>query len=154
MIVAVERARQYIPEGSTVVCVGGGFDPLHADHVRYIEAAAEEADYLVAIVNGDGFLRRKKGRALMPQDQRAEIIDALKWVDLTTVWDDGTQTIDGALRLIHPDVLAKSGDRRDASTIPEWQTCQALGIKIVIVDAQWRGIHSSDLLKEWERVAT
>ena len=99
MIVPIDRVRRHIPDGSTLACVGGGFDPLHVDHVRYIDGAADLADFLVVIVNGDGFLERKKGRAVMPEDQRAEIIDALRAVDFTVLWDDGSQTVDGALRL-------------------------------------------------------
>ena len=62
----------------------GGFDPLHVGHLRCIQESAEIAQrgarsgkdwkpgVLVVIVNGDGFLLRKKEYAFMPCEERME----------------------------------------------------------------------------------
>ena len=57
-----EEGKNSIP----VYMTSGGFDPLHVGHLRCILATVEMAEndggYVAIIVNGDGFLRRKKGR--------------------------------------------------------------------------------------------
>ena len=99
----------YKPE--TTVVVSGGFDPLHIGHLQYIEAAAKLGDVLIAIVNGDGFLKRKKGYAFMDENQRAAIVHALGVVDHVLIYDDGSQYVAGALQEIKPDIFANGGDR-------------------------------------------
>ncbi|NBS41682.1 hypothetical protein EBS80_03395, partial [bacterium] len=44
-----------------IVCVSGGFDPIHVGHVRMIQEAAALGDELVVIVNNDNWLIKKKG---------------------------------------------------------------------------------------------
>jgi len=49
--------------GRTVAFANGCFDLLHVGHVRYLEAAADEADVLVVAVNDDASVRHLKGEA-------------------------------------------------------------------------------------------
>ena len=64
-----------------IYMTSGGFDPLHIGHARCILETTDMADadggYVIVIVNGDGFLNRKKGGAFMPEEERAEIVAAL-----------------------------------------------------------------------------
>ena len=61
----VEEARR---AGRTVAFANGVFDLLHVGHVRYLEAAAREADVLVVAVNDDASVRALKGpgRPILP----------------------------------------------------------------------------------------
>jgi len=54
------------------VMVSGGFDPVHAGHIRLIRAASQHGDVIV-IANSDEWLFRKKGFVFMDFDSRAEI---------------------------------------------------------------------------------
>ena len=87
-----------------VYMTSGGFDPLHIGHARCILETTDMADtdggYVIVVVNGDGFLERKKGGAFMPEDERAEIISGLRGVDAVLIWDDGTQNVIGAIEKI------------------------------------------------------
>src|ERR1700743_3937693 len=91
-----------------VVVTSGGFAPLHIGHLRCIQESAKIADdhwgVLVVIVNGDGFLVRKKNGKppFMNHAERMEIVAGLKGVDYVVGWDDGSQTGTGALELINP----------------------------------------------------
>jgi cytidyltransferase-like protein len=114
----------------SLVCTSGGFDPLHCGHVRGIREAAGLAKFLLVIVNGDGFLNRKKGFAFMPHQERMEIVNAIRGVRFVVPWDDGTQTVCGALEIIRPKIFAKGGDRI-AGNVPEEETCKRIGCKIV-----------------------
>lgn len=124
-----------------MVVTSGGFDPVHIGHLRCIQESAkitskianEKSPYtakLVVIVNGDGFLTRKKGRPFMTHAERMEIIDGLRGVDYVVGWDDGSQTVEGAIEELEPDIFTKGGDRTDASNVPEWEVCARLGCEI------------------------
>ena len=54
--VAADRAA-----GRTVAFANGCFDLLHVGHVRYLQAAAREADRLVVAINDDASVRALKG---------------------------------------------------------------------------------------------
>ena len=50
-----------------VSLVTGGFDPIHAGHVRMILDASRLGD-VVVIINSDEWLSRKKGYVFMEMD--------------------------------------------------------------------------------------
>ncbi len=114
-----------------IVATSGGYDPLHIGHLRCLRAASEFGGTLITIVNGDGFLERKKQYKFMPLADRMEIIDGIKGVDIVIPWDDGTQFVSGAIELIKPNIFAKGGDRAEPKDIPEWDICQEVGCKVV-----------------------
>lgn len=121
--------------GKNIVCTSGGFAPLHCGHLRCIQQSAEMAHKswgsLCVIVNGDGFLMRKKNFIFMKEDERMEIIAGLRGVDYVVKWDDGTQTVVGAIERIKPKIFTKGGDRNDATNVPEFDTCNQIGCKVV-----------------------
>ena len=47
--------------GQSVAFANGCFDVLHVGHVRYLAAAAAQADRLIVAVNGDESVRGLKG---------------------------------------------------------------------------------------------
>lgn len=129
-----------------VVATSGGFDPLHVGHVRCIQEAAKLGDKLIVIVNGDEWLRRKKGYVFMDAKQRMEMILAIKGVDEVVEFDDGTPYVSGALRKIRPDIFAKGGDRTSPANVGEWETCQEIGCKIVFGVGKGGKVESSSWL--------
>ena len=74
--------RDKMPPMSRTVITFGTFDVFHVGHLRVIERAAALGDRLVVGVSADALNLRKKGRApVFSQDERMEIIAALKPVD-------------------------------------------------------------------------
>ena len=135
-----------------IVVTSGGFDPLHVGHLRCIQESANIADTgwgaLAVIVNGDGFLTRKKGKPFMPLTERMEIIAGLKGVDYVVAWDDGSQTVTGALEIIKPNIFAKGGDRSEAKAVPEFDLCNQIGCKVLFgIGGREKVQSSSDLIK-------
>jgi len=137
---SVKEFRKYISKNDTwgnvpVYMTSGGFDPLHIGHLRCIletvDMAEKDGGYVAVIVNGDGFLERKKGKPFMPQDERAEIIAGIRGVDASIIWDDGGQTVIGAIEALEPDYFTKGGDRANPKDIPEWDICQKVGCEVV-----------------------
>jgi glycerol-3-phosphate cytidylyltransferase-like family protein len=120
-----------------LIVTSGGFDPMHVGHLRCLIESAELARKsgpkfkLAVIVNGDGFLLRKKGYAFMPESERLEIIAGVRGVDYVVPWDDGGQTVTGALEILHPFAFTKGGDRDAAANVPEFDLCEKMGTKVI-----------------------
>ena len=74
--------------GKTVALANGLFDILHVGHLRYLQAASEEADILVVALNADESARRLKGpsRPIVPERERAELVAGLSCVDFVTIF--------------------------------------------------------------------
>jgi D-beta-D-heptose 7-phosphate kinase / D-beta-D-heptose 1-phosphate adenosyltransferase len=120
--VLAERVRA---EGGTVVATGGCFDLLHAGHVRALEAARALGDCLIVCLNSDASVRRLKGsdRPLVPEADRAAVLDALRCVDAVAVFEEDDPR--AILRELRPHVWAKGGDYAiaelpEAATLAEW----------------------------------
>jgi rfaE bifunctional protein nucleotidyltransferase chain/domain len=129
---AIDRIGAARAAGQRVVFANGAFDLLHVGHVRYLEAARREGDLLVVGVNSDQSVRRVKGRGrpILPEAERAEIVAALEAVDLVVVFgEDSPADLIAALR---PDVHAKGTDYR-AETVPERNVVASYGGRVAIV---------------------
>ena len=112
-----------------IVCVSGGFDPVHIGHLRMIQEAAQHGD-VVVIVNSDEWLMRKKGYIFMPFKERCEIIEGFTATTSTTHVEDKDNTVCEALRRINPDFFANGGDRKTDNT-PEMDVCKELNIDLL-----------------------
>jgi rfaE bifunctional protein nucleotidyltransferase chain/domain len=119
-------------EGRTVAFANGVFDLLHVGHLRYLQAAAREADVLVVAVNDDASVRRLKGpgRPVMPDADRAELVDALRGVDYVVLFGD--DTVGPLLEAVRPDVHCKGTDYT-VDTVPERAIVQGYGGRTAIV---------------------
>ncbi|MBW1722209.1 MAG: D-glycero-beta-D-manno-heptose 1-phosphate adenylyltransferase [Deltaproteobacteria bacterium] len=96
--------------GKRIVFTNGCFDLLHRGHVRYLSEARKLGDYLIVAVNSDRSVRAIKGpgRPVMPEEERAELLSALEFVDAVTLFDEETPL--EVIRSLMPDVLVKGGD--------------------------------------------
>jgi len=111
------------------VMVSGGFDPVHAGHIRMIRHAAQYGD-VVIIANSDDWLFRKKGFVFMEYERRIEILNAIKGVILVDSVDDADGTVCEAIRRLQPTYFANGGDRGKTNT-PEQAVCEELGVKLL-----------------------
>jgi rfaE bifunctional protein nucleotidyltransferase chain/domain len=118
--------------GRTIALANGCFDILHVGHVRYLEAAAREADRLVVAVNADATVAALKGegRPVLPAADRAELVAALRCVDYVIVFDE--PTVAEVLLAIRPDVHCKGTDYT-VGTVPERDVVASYGGRTVIV---------------------
>ena len=106
---AYRKVDQLKREGQRVVLTNGCFDLLHPGHTRLFAEARNLGDVLVVAMNSDRSLRALKGnaRALQPEEERAEIIAALRVVDYVTIFDDPS-VLSVVARML-PNVLVKGG---------------------------------------------
>jgi rfaE bifunctional protein nucleotidyltransferase chain/domain len=128
----VEQVRADRAAGRTVAFANGCFDLLHVGHVRYLQAAAREADRLVVAINDDRSVADLKGanRPLLPEHDRAELVAALRGVDYVVIFPEPTVT--PLLLALKPDVHCKGTDYT-VDTVPERETVRGYGGRIAIV---------------------
>src|SRR5262245_62632966 len=107
---AVTFARELRAAGKTIVFTNGVFDLLHPGHVRYLRHARSLGDALIVGINSDRSVRSNKGpgRPIMPELERVEVLESLRSVDATVVFDEPTPQ--ALIAALEPDVLVKGAD--------------------------------------------
>ncbi len=127
VLVAADRAA-----GRRIAFANGCFDILHVGHVRYLAAAATQADRLIVGVNDDEATAALKGpgRPVLAASARAELVAALRGVDYVVIFPD--RTVTRLLERFRPDVHCKGTDYT-VETVPERETVLAYGGRIAIV---------------------
>jgi D-glycero-beta-D-manno-heptose 1-phosphate adenylyltransferase len=125
--VSIERRK-----GACIVLANGCFDLFHVGHIRYLAGAKSLGDVLIVGINSDEQVRKLKGgnRPFMPERERAEIVSALKFVDLVTIFDEPTVT--ELIRAVRPDFHAKGTDYTTES-VPEREIVREYGGQTAIV---------------------
>jgi rfaE bifunctional protein nucleotidyltransferase chain/domain len=129
LIARVSEARD---AGRSIAFANGVFDLLHVGHVRYLEAAAQEADVLVVAINDDDSVRALKGddRPILAAEHRAELVAALRAVDFVVIFPE--LTVGPLLLALRPDVHCKGTDYT-VDTVPERDVVQSYGGRVAIV---------------------
>ena len=134
-----------------VVAIAGGFDPVHKGHIRLIQEAARLGGKLVIILNNDNWLKKKKGFAFMAEDERAEVLRAIRGIDEVIITSHQENPADMSVckevEDLKPDIFANGGDRF-ADDIPEFKLCNKLGIKMVFNVGGKKAQSSSGLVKK------
>jgi cytidyltransferase-like protein len=107
----------------TIVLVTGGFDPIHSGHINYFKEAKQLGDILIAGVNSDAWLTRKKGVPFMPSAERVAIVENLKMVDGVILFNDDDGSAKEAIRNVrqlYPNdkiIFANGGDRTQVNIL-------------------------------------
>lgn len=129
LVAAVSNLRE---GGATIVLANGCFDLLHVGHVRYLAGAKALGGTLVVGVNSDRqtALLKGEGRPFTPENERAEMVAALRCVDLVHIFDE--PTVEELIRAITPDYHAKGTDYT-VDTVPERGIVRECGGQVVIV---------------------
>lgn len=117
-------------ERKRVVFTNGCFDILHRGHVEYLEQARAHGDLLIVGLNTDDSVRRLKGatRPIVPQEDRATILAALRCVDYVIYFAEDTPA--NLIAQVQPDVLVKGADYQINEIVGHEQV-QASGGEVV-----------------------
>lgn len=143
---AARWARAFQKNGKRLVFTNGCFDLLHRGHVTYLEEARRLGDALVVALNGDGSVRRLKGkgRPLVTLADRARVMAALECVDAVTWFHEITPV--KLVGSVKPMVYVKGGDY-DIKEIPEFPVVKSYGGKAVALSFV-KGKSTSKLIKK------
>ncbi len=135
--------------------VSGGFDPIHEGHIEMIKESAKKSDGVIALINSDEWLCRKKGQNFQNFHTRKTIVENIKGVIDTFGFDDTDNSASDGIRKVRNKyqdaklVFANGGDR-GKDNIPEIQTCIDCGVEMAFgVGGNTKANSSSWILKKW-----
>ncbi|GLI56064.1 glycerol-3-phosphate cytidylyltransferase [Propionigenium maris DSM 9537] len=119
-------------QGKKVVFTNGCFDILHVGHLRYLEQAREQGDFLVVGVNSDASVKRLKGptRPINSELDRAEMLAGLKAVDYTVIFTEDTPV--EIIEELKPSIHVKGGDYKKED-LPETEVVERNGGEVRIL---------------------
>lgn len=114
-----------------IIFTCGCFDLLHIGHIRTLKEAQSHGDVLIVGVNSNNSVRNNKGkfRPIIPEDERAEIIASIEYVDYVTIFSESTP--ENLIDLVKPDVHVKAG--YDLTQLPEADLVKSYGGKVILV---------------------
>jgi cytidyltransferase-like protein len=119
-----------------VVIISGYFNPIHIGHVRLIKSSKELGDYLIVIVNNDKQQILKKGKIIMDENERMEIVKMISGVDevVLSIDEDKTQckTLEMLAKKHKGDslIFSNGGDRDSEKAIPETDVCKKNNVEM------------------------
>ncbi|MBD7950940.1 glycerol-3-phosphate cytidylyltransferase [Oerskovia rustica] len=87
----------------------GTFDLLHYGHIRLLERAKAQGDYLIVALSTDEFNAGKNKRAYFSWEERRGILEAIRSVDLVIPEKTWEQKAEDIVRY-HVDVLVMGDD--------------------------------------------
>jgi len=127
VIVSFDRLCDY---RGAVAMVDGAFDPLHRGHIEYFKAASALGVPLLCNVASDRYVRSKHP-VLLPEDQRAAVVDAIRYISYTHVNQFDTETV---LRELRPRFYVKGRDWVDRLPPEQVAICGQYNIEVVYLD--------------------
>jgi cytidyltransferase-like protein len=128
VIVEFQQLKNYRKQ---VAMVDGAFDPLHRGHIEYFRVAARQLDVpLLCNIASDRYVRTKHA-PFLPEDSRAAIVDAIRFVSYTHVNQFDTETI---LRELQPKYYVKGRDWEGRLPPDQVRICGDHGIQVVYLD--------------------
>jgi len=147
----VKIVRQLKKEDKKIVFTNGCFDLLHLGHIRYLRGAKRLGDVLVIGLNSDHSVSslKGKGRPLVKEEDRAEVLSALEMVDYIVIFNELTpkKLIDEII----PDVLVKGGDWKKEGVVGR-DTVEAHGGEVIIIP-EVKGYSTSALIKKIQKTS-
>ncbi len=119
-------------EEKTMVLTNGCFDLLHAGHIRFLAKAKAMGDVLIVALDTDESVRSLKGRGrpILDEKERVQIISALDSVDYVTVFS--SDKLFELLKTLRPDILTK-GSNYTNETVRGHEIIEQLGGRIELV---------------------
>ena len=153
LVVELVSAREYLHtsghSSQTVVLTNGCFDLIHHGHTAFLQACAALGDVLVVGLNDDAAVTALKGqgRPVLSTDQRAQILAAIRWVDLVVIFRQ--LTAERLIEAVRPDVYAKGAEYDPASgdrPLPETEAVTEIGCRLHFVKLT-PGASSSDIYR-------
>lgn len=123
--------------GPLFVQCHGCFDIVHPGHIRYLQFAKVQGEYLIVSITGDADIHKGELRPYIPQELRAENLAALEFVDYVVI--DPNPTASKLLALLRPDVYVKGEEyatSRDPRFLEEKQVVEAHGGRVIFSSGQ------------------
>ncbi len=117
--------------GKRIVLANGCFDLIHVGHIRYLKESKNLGNILVLALNSDTSVEKLKGkgRPILNEKERVEILSSLACVDYITIFQEND--VNNILLLLKPHIHAKGSDYTTDS-VPEKETVKRYGGRAAI----------------------
>jgi len=92
-----------------VILTYGTFDMFHIGHLELLKRLKSLGDTLIVAVSSDKFNELKGKKTIIPYQQRAEIVEAIKYVDMVIPENNWEQKIED-IKKYNVDVFAMGHD--------------------------------------------
>ena len=119
------------------IIVSGYFNPIHKGHLELFELAKQNADKLWVIVNSDKQRELKGSEYFMDEDERLQIVKAIRYVDYALISQDTDKTQCETLKQFSEmfsevyDLAFANGGGQNNDTIQEAEVCRENGIQLM-----------------------
>ncbi len=115
-----------VPAGatSTRIYVGGTFDCFHSGHVNLLRRAKGLADFVIVALNSDAFAASYKGKTVMTELERFDVVRACRYVDLCFVMESHAMQRH-YMELLRPDFILHGDDWKGGSLVRQLGVTEA-----------------------------
>lgn len=145
--VAEKISRKLRKEKQVVVVSGGCFDILHIGHIKFLEKAKEQGDFLFILLESDKAVRKIKGdkRPINNQKDRANILSAISFVDYVVMLSEmkTNNDYDNLIKKINPNIIATT--KNDPQGIHNKRQAKKINAKVAYVTNRIRNKSTSKL---------
>jgi rfaE bifunctional protein nucleotidyltransferase chain/domain len=126
----IEEARK---DTFRIVFTNGCFDIIHSGHIELFKKITEMGLLIVGLNSDESIksLKDKKFRPINNEDDRKEVLDAIKYVDYVQLFDEPTPL--NLIKKIKPDILVKGRDWKKGEIVGE-DFVESYGGKVMSID--------------------
>jgi len=118
-----------------IIIASGYFNPIHIGHINLFREAKKLGDYLVVIVNNDEQVKIKGSVPFMPENERVEIVKAMRYVDEVFLSVDKDKSVRESLKQVAEKFKGKlffaNGGDKNTGNIPEAEVCRDFNIRMI-----------------------
>lgn len=100
------------------VWVNGTFDILHIGHIKLLEFAKAQGDFLFVGIDSDYRVKLRKGpgRPINDENVRMEFLNALKFVDRVAIFSSDSE-LSSLIKAFDPDIFVIGSDYKNKKII-------------------------------------
>lgn len=132
---AQEISKKLKEKNKTIVVSGGCFDILHIGHIKFLENAKKQGDYLFILLENDKNVKKLKGnnRPINNQQDRAQILAAMSFVDYVVPLDEmkTNSDYDNLIYKINPNIITTT--KNDPQGIHNERQAKKINAKVCYV---------------------
>lgn len=126
-----------------IIWTNGCFDILHRGHIEFLKRCKEQGDFLIVGLNSDKSMEKIKRRPINRQEDRAAVLDSIKYVDYVVIFDDLEPS--RIISLLKPDVAIKAGDW-EGKKVPEKEVVEGYGGRFMFLPHK-KGYSTTEIIK-------
>lgn len=135
-------------QAKKIVLLGGCFDILHYGHIEFLKKSKELGGYLIIALESDEIIiKNKKRQPIHTQQQRAQNLAAIKYVDKVLLLPalEGFKDYNQLVQDIKPAIIATT--KGDPQINNKMQQAVNIGAQVKVVIENINDFSSSDIVK-------